>query len=195
MGDVDLADFTDDELAALKELVQAIANGGLDLAALKELAQAKANGGLNLDRRDALALLTGGAVGGGAALSAVGTAAAGASTSDSDGNVGTPTDRVDVFADGVDISDNMVDNNGGTLIQENVASGSVQLSSGSATVDTGISESTTATFYVALGPDTDDSEVAASIDANSSGNYEVHIDEINTSVGNPTVRYDIVRVR
>lgn len=87
------------------------------------------------------------------------------------------------------------DGSGNTVLANRVASGSVTLSSGTATVDTGVSESTTATFFVALGPDTDDAEVAASIDANSGGNYEVHIDETQTNVGNPTIRYDIVRVR
>jgi len=177
MADVDLDDFSEEELAALKDV-----------------AQAKANGGFDIDRRDALALLTGGALGGGAALGAVGSAAAAASTSDSDGNVGTPSSRIDVFADGVNATQ-VEDDSGTVVLSTSVASGSVTLSSGSATVDTGVSESTTATFYVALGPDTDDAEVAASIDANSGGNYEVHIDEVNTSVGNPTVRYDIVRVR
>lgn len=78
---------------------------------------------------------------------------------------------------------------------DTIESGSVTLSSGSATVDTGISASTTATFMVAIGPDTDDSQVAADIQAASGGNYEVQIEETDTSVGNPTVRYDIIRVR
>jgi hypothetical protein len=77
-----------------------------------------------------------------------------------------------------------------------VASGSVQLSSGSATVDTGIATTNTATFTVGLGPATDDADVGADIRADSgSGNYEVDIQETDTDVGNPTVEYDIVRVR
>jgi X-X-X-Leu-X-X-Gly heptad repeat protein len=84
---------------------------------------------------------------------------------------------------------------GNTVVSSVVASGSVTLSSGSATIDTGVSESTTATFMVALGPDTDDADVATDIRAASGGNYEVDIQETDTSVGNPTIRYDIIRVR
>lgn len=89
----------------------------------------------------------------------------------------------------------IADDSGNTVLANRVASGSVTLSSGAATVDTGVGVGTTATFYVALGPDTDDAEVAATIKAPSGGNYTVHIDELNTSVGNPSIRYDIVRVR
>jgi len=87
------------------------------------------------------------------------------------------------------------DSNGTAILGESVASGSVTLSSGSATVDTGVGVGNTATFFVALGPDTDDADVAAEIRANSGNNYEVDIDETATSVGNPTINYDIVRVR
>lgn len=83
----------------------------------------------------------------------------------------------------------------GSVSMNSVASGNVTLSSGQATVDTGIGEGTTATFFVAFGPVTDGAEVAATIEAQSNGNYVVHIDEQNTSVGNPTVEYDVVRVR
>jgi len=82
-----------------------------------------------------------------------------------------------------------------TALTSVVASGSIQLSSGSATVDTRISESTTATFMVAFGPATDDADVAADIRAASGGNYEVDVQETDTSIGNPTVEYDIIRVR
>jgi hypothetical protein len=82
-----------------------------------------------------------------------------------------------------------------TALTSVVASGSTTLSSGSATVDTGIGSGTTATFMVAFGPTTDDSEVAADIEAVSGGNYQVNIEETDTSVGNPTVEYDILRVR
>jgi len=60
---------------------------------------------LNLSRRDALALMGGaslGAVVAGSSGDVIGSAKADASTSDSDGNVGLPNDRVDVFADGFD---------------------------------------------------------------------------------------------
>lgn len=75
------------------------------------------------------------------------------------------------------------------------ATGSTTLSSGSATVDTGVGSGTTATFMVALGPTTDDAQVAADIEAVSGGNYEVNIEETDTSVGNPSVEYDILRIR
>lgn len=72
--------------------------------ALAELAKARASG--KMSRRDYLQagglLLGGGLVGGGAGLAATGQASADASTSDGDGDVGLPGDRVDVFADGVD---------------------------------------------------------------------------------------------
>ena len=77
-----------------------------------------------------------------------------------------------------------------------VASGSETLSSGAATVDTGVATSETGTFMVAFGPSTNDADVAADIRADSgSGTYQVDIQETDTSVGNPTVEYDIVRVR
>lgn len=76
-----------------------------------------------------------------------------------------------------------------------VATGSVTLSSGSASIDTGVGSATTATFMVALGPSTDDADVAADIKAVSGGNYQVDVEETDTSVGNPTVEFDVVRVR
>lgn len=75
-----------------------------DVQFVKDLRQAKEEG--RISRRDALkvagALGLGGVVGGAGGASMFGTAAGGASTSDSDGNVGLPGDRVDVYADGVD---------------------------------------------------------------------------------------------
>jgi hypothetical protein len=82
-----------------------------------------------------------------------------------------------------------------TITDDVEVTGSVALSSGSATVDIGVASTTTATFMTALGPATDDAEITASIQANSGGNYTLHLDEINTSVGNPTVEYDVIRVR
>lgn len=60
---------------------------------------------MGLSRRQALtavAAIASGATIGGALREAVGVASAAASTSDSDGDVGTPSSRVDVFADAVD---------------------------------------------------------------------------------------------
>jgi hypothetical protein len=79
-----------------------------------------------------------------------------------------------------------------------VATGSVSLSAGgSATVDTGVSASTTATFSVYLGPTntSQDADVAAEIRNDSgTGTYVIEIEETDTSVG-PTVEYDLVRAR
>lgn len=84
-----------------------------------------------------------------------------------------------------------------TVLTSVVASGTVALSNGQATIDTGISTgATTATFMIAAAPATDDADVAADVRADSgSGNYEVNIQETDTGVGNPDVNYDIIRVR
>jgi len=78
-----------------------------------------------------------------------------------------------------------------------IDSGQVTLSSGTATVDTNIS-ATDATFMLALGADDPGSDVAVAGELffdTSDGTYEIRIDETDTGVGNPTVNYDIVRVR
>jgi len=77
------------------------------------------------------------------------------------------------------------------------ASGQVGLTSGDASVDTGISD-TDATFYLALGIDDPnaDAKVAGRLFWNdSAGTYHIEIVEDGTSVGDPTVNYDILRVR
>lgn len=66
-----------------------------DKTILKRIAESVKRG--DISRRDLIKLGIGGAVGG----ALVGSASADASTSDSDGDIGTPNDRVDVFADGV----------------------------------------------------------------------------------------------
>lgn len=68
--------------------------------ALVELAQARVDGRVN--RRDVLAGGAGAALGAAGLAGLVGGAQADASTSDGDGNVGTPSNRVDVFSDGID---------------------------------------------------------------------------------------------
>lgn len=100
------------------------------------------------------------------------------------------------FPDGVN-SGSPIEVGGNTIATGVVATGSVTLSSGSATVDTGVATSETATFQVALGPATDDADVAAEVRSDSgSANYEVDIVETqDTFVGNPTVEYDVIRVR
>lgn len=76
-----------------------------DLAA-RVIAQLETDPDTNLPRRDLLkgaALLgTGAAIGTGGAFAATGQVAADASTTDTDGDIGTPTDRVDAFLDGAD---------------------------------------------------------------------------------------------
>jgi hypothetical protein len=76
-------------------------------------------------------------------------------------------------------------------------SGSVTLSSGTATVDTGLS-ATDATFYLALGVDDPNADVNLAGKLfwdDSAGTYKIGIDEVDTSVGNPTANYDVLRVR
>jgi hypothetical protein len=77
-----------------------------------------------------------------------------------------------------------------------VANGDVQLSSGEATVDTGIS-TTDATFMLAIGIDDPnaDCELAGRLFwDDSAGTYKVKILEQNTTIGNPTANYKIVQV-
>ena len=84
-----------------------------------------------------------------------------------------------------------------TLGLDVVASGQVTLSSGSATVDTGVS-ATDATFQLAIGVDDPgaDTKLAGRLFwDDSAGSYHVEIVEQETSVGNPTANYDVIRVR
>lgn len=74
--------------------------------------------GMGFTRRDAMAILSGIAVGIPFSQAVMRRVAAAASTSDSDGNVGLPSDRVDVFADGMDIAADLVDDDGNTIIDE-----------------------------------------------------------------------------
>lgn len=76
------------------------------------------------------------------------------------------------------------------------ASGSVSLSSGQAVVSTGLGTAG-ATFYLALGIDDPDADtdISGRLRWNdTAGEYEVVIVEVDTSV-NPTVNYDILRVK
>ena len=107
------------------------------------------------------------------------------------------------FAGSLDMGSNKVTNASsyeiGTdvIAQSVVASGQVTLSSGEATVDTGIS-ATDATFNLALGVDDPDADVDLSgrlFWDDSAGTYKIDIVEATTSVGNPTANYDVVRVR
>lgn len=76
-----------------------------------------------------------------------------------------------------------------------IQTGVTTLSNGEATVDTGVSVSEIATFFVALGPASNDVDIAAEVRSASGGNYEVDIVETDTDTGGPTVEYDIIRVR
>lgn len=90
-----------------------------------------------------------------------------------------------------------VDVDGDTALTAVAATGQVTLSSGSAVVDTAISV-TDATFYLALGIDDPaaDAKVAGRLFwDDSAGTYKMEIVEDGTSVGNPTVNYDVLRVR
>lgn len=83
-----------------------------------------------------------------------------------------------------------------TNIGSTVASGSTTLGSGTATIDTEVSNTETATFFVAIGPTTTDADLAADVRQDSgTGTYVIDIQETDTSVGNPSVEYDIVRIR
>lgn len=77
------------------------------------------------------------------------------------------------------------------------ASGEIQLSEGAAVADTGLSD-TDATFYPAIGVDDPDANVKLACRLfwdDESGTYQVEFVEDGTEVGNPTVNYDILRVR
>lgn len=77
-----------------------------------------------------------------------------------------------------------------------IASGQDTLSSGSLTIDTGVDKDATATFGAFIGGATDDAEVAADTHPDTgTGTHVVEIQETDTNIGNPTVNYDIVRVR
>jgi hypothetical protein len=100
------------------------------------------------------------------------------------GQVGTTSDPVDVVAYSVQ------DRSGSTMALEVVASGSVTLSSGSATVT--VESASGTTYYLALGTD-QNAKVSGRV--YDDGNVTVEIVETGTSVGNPTVEYDVVQVR
>lgn len=117
-----------------------------------------------------------------------------------DSNSGDPIDRPNDYPnktfEDLTVDNSVKDSAGNTLISAVSATGSVTLSSGKAVVDTGVSNTTTATFVPGAGCDTDDAKVGASVrSSSSSGNHEIVIEETTTSVDNPTVWYDIIRVR
>lgn len=72
------------------------------------------------------------------------------------------------------------------------ATGSTALSSGSATVDTGVAVDDSTFWDVSLAPE-DGADVAVSLqdDTGGTGNYLLQIEENTTSVGNPTVNWKL----
>ncbi|AGM11361.1 hypothetical protein M199_gp031 [Halogranum tailed virus 1] len=89
------------------------------------------------------------------------------------------------------------DSSGNTMMSNVAASGQVTLTSNNAVVDTGIS-AIDATFTLAIGIDDPDADTKVSgrlFWDDSSGTYKVELVENGTDVGNPTVNYDIIRVR
>lgn len=105
---------------------------------------------------------------------------------------------VEITGSDLNVSSGAVQVGGNTVASSVVASGNVQLSSGSAVIDTGIADSNQpdATFQVALGADTQDAKVGARVFVDSAdGNHKVEIRESGTSVDNPYVDYDIIQVR
>ena len=93
-------------------------------------------------------------------------------------------------------SDDITDTSDNKMLQGVVASGQATLSSNLAEVATGIS-TTDATFMLALGiddPDADAEVAGALYWDDAADEYKVRIRETETDV-NPTVNYDIVRVR
>lgn len=142
-------------------------------------------------RRGVLKGLGAAALGG----AAVGGASGGASAQSAAGQVGTSSNPINVFGYDVDASSYTVDND--SALMSVAASGSVTLSSGTATVDTSIS-ATGATFYLALGvddPNTDAKIAGRLFWDDSAGSYKIEVVEDGTSIGNPTVNYDVLRVR
>jgi hypothetical protein len=120
-----------------------------------------------------------------------------------------PIIRLDESADEVNVDASLVDINatvsaglytdssGNTMLDSVVDTGQVTLSSGTAVVDTAIT-AVDATFMLSVGVDDPnaDTKVAGRLFwDDSAGTYKVEIVEQETSVGNPTVNYDIIRVR
>lgn len=114
---------------------------------------------------------------------------------------------INQLAGALDANSNDITNAGSLTVEEGgvsesaliavAATGQTTLSSGTAVVDTGLS-ATDATFYLALGvddPDADTKIAGRLFWDDSAGTYKVEIVETETSVGNPTVNYDILRVR
>lgn len=106
-------------------------------------------------------------------------------------------DVQDIVGGMVDAGLSYNDSGNSVSLDQSGGSGQVTLSSGKAVVNTGIS-ATDATFMLALGindPAADCKVTGRFFWDDSAGTYKIEIIEDGTSVGNPTVNYDIVRVR
>jgi len=140
-------------------------------------------------RRSLLGGLTGGGIGLMALLSTSSPAAAATD------QLGEPARRIDMYQGFANATSFTLE--GSPIATAVVASGQVSLSSGSATVSTGVT-ATDATFYPAIGvddPGADVTGLAAQLDFDTSaGEYILTIKETESSQ-NPTVNYDIVRAR
>jgi len=109
---------------------------------------------------------------------------------------GQPTSSEQFEVNGNIQTNAVKDSSGNTMLSGVVATGQVSLSGNVATVATGIS-AVDATFMLAIGIDDPnaDSEVAGALFWDDSvGQYYVRIRETETNV-NPTVNYDVIRVR
>lgn len=196
---------------AIEELSQLDADQRAELAGLfDDLGHQTAADQLRGSRRDLLktaGVLTGTAIGGGI-LGATGVDRSRAASNES-GTWGDPNNPQDVFVDDLldsgnnialtapgngEIDINRMTVNNDLAIQSVAASGEVDLSSGSATVDTGLSASDS-TYYLALGGElADNAKIVGRLDLTSS-TVQIELLEDGTGVGNPTVNYDVIRVR
>lgn len=81
--------------------------------------------------------------------------------------------------------------------QGSFATGTATLSSGSATVDTGVATSTASDYFVdvALRPE-NAADIAASLedDSGGTGNWQLHLEENTTNIGNPSVGWKLYPV-
>jgi hypothetical protein len=127
-------------------------------------------------------LKAGALVGGGGLLGAL---TADRASADASGQVGTTSDPIDVVAY------SLQDRTGENAFLQVVASGSVTLSSGSATVTANASHSAGSTYYLALGT-TENAKISGRVF--NDGSLKVELVESGTSVGNPTVEYAVLQV-
>jgi len=131
----------------------------------------------------------------GSVLAGLGLASASNPAAAATDQLGEPSRRIDMYQGFANATSFTLE--GSPIATAVVDSGQVSLSSGSATVATGVT-ATDATFYPAIGvddPGADVTGLAAQLDLDSStGEYDLTIKETGTSQ-NPTVNYDIVRVR